>query len=138
MDALDCVKKAADAALSAAEGAGLVKAKVYFFTRVWGGERVGDGKATESKLLMSPTPQIVDLADDLRLREGGVVKQGDIILKNVSMISYPRVELLDLTRDDKVTEKFYEIDGALYTVVHVKKNYATWDVHLRRQISRGR
>ncbi len=123
---------AAHDAFEARDDIGAIKAEVYLMTRTWSGDRIGDGTASEVKVRFLPTPNIVDLSHDMRLSESGVIKQGDIILKSISKLSYPNENDIDCIVTDKITEKFFEVGGYLYKVVHVKSNYHAWNVHIRR------
>lgn len=131
---LDCV----DCALGVRDSIGAVLHKVGFLTRTWSGDRPGSGTASDEVVQMLPTPFIVDYSHDLRIREGGMVKQGDIILKNVSKHKYPAENLIDCTTTSRSVEKFYLIDDRLYTVINVKESYVTWDVQIRKYSNQTR
>ncbi len=123
---------AAHDAFEARDDIGAIKAEVWFVTRTWSGSRIGDGTATETTVQMLPTPNIVDLSHSSRLLEGGVIKQGDILLKSISKLSYPNESDVDCIKSARTDEKFIEIGGYLYQVIHVKSNYHCWDVQVRR------
>lgn len=106
---------------------------VFILERKWSGERPGDGKASETVTQILPTPQIVDYSHNLRLTEGGAIKQGDIVLKNFSKAAYPLETSLDCSTDNRTIEKYYLINERQYTVIHIKENYLTWDIHLRKR-----
>jgi hypothetical protein len=120
---------AIDGVLSVRDAAGAALAPVSFVTRTWTGTQPGDGTATDALVSMSPSPRIKNYAQDLRLREGGSVKAGDIILKNVSANRYQESDL-DGTAAANV-QKFYLVGGKLYQVISLVKKYVTWDVQLR-------
>lgn len=111
---------------------GATKSKVHILTRVWSGVEVGDGTPSDTIEQILPTPYIVDLSYNSRLREGGAVKEGDVMLNHISKQSYKDEDFLRLKNlDCKKTEKFYYLDGKLYNVIHVKSDYVYWNVHVR-------
>jgi len=105
---------------------------VFIITRCWSGEEIGDGRVKESKLQVKPTPRIKDFSHNLRVTEGGSVKQGDLLLKGISKSKFPERRSIDLCSDDDLVEKFYEIDCNLYRVISVVEKHLTWNVQVRR------
>ena len=124
--------EAAHDAFEARDDIGAIKAEVWFVTRTWSGSRIGDGTATETRVQMLPTPNIVDYSQSSRLLEAGVIKQGDILLKSISKQAYPNESDVDCLKTNKTHEKFIEIGGYLYQVIHVKSDYHAWDIQVRR------
>lgn len=111
---------------------GVLRSKVYLITRTWTGSEPGDGTATESKSQVLPTPWVIEIGQDHRLIENGVVKSGDVIVKQISKKNYPyKTEFRSITESLNV-ERFWDIKDELYTVIHIKDQYATWQVHLRK------
>jgi hypothetical protein len=107
---------------------------VYIVTREWSGEQPGDGNSSETEEQILPTPEIKDYGHDLRLTEGGAIRQGDIILRNISKNQYPNESDLDCSTDGKRNiEKYYLINDRYYTVIHIKEDYLVWHVHLRKR-----
>jgi hypothetical protein len=131
-DFIEDIKAIANDALQAVDEIGAIKSYVYQITRTWTGSEPGDGTATEIKTQILPTPLIYDLSHDLRLVEGGIFKQGDLILRMISQYNYPNENDVNCFSNDSKIEKFYEIDDDLYQVINVRKDYATWNVHVRR------
>lgn len=129
---IDDIIDAANDAFEARDDIGAIKAEVYIVTRIWSGDRIGDGTPTETKVRMLPTPNIIDLSQDIRLSTAGAIKQGDLILKSISKLNYPTENDVDCLVTSKTTEKFYEVGGYLYKVIHVKSPYHAWNVHVRR------
>ena len=123
-----------DSILSLRDEIGAVKAPVYIVTRVWE-DKKGVGKFTDTKVQMLPSPRIVDLSHDMRIREGGIVKQGDLILKMISKESYSEKDI-DLSVTDDKTEKFYLIKNGLYEIVSVVDKYVVFQVHIRRTLKK--
>jgi len=123
---------AAHDAFEARDDIGAIKAEVWFVSRSWSGRRIGDGTATETRVQMLPTPNIVDLSHNARVVEGGIIKQGDIIIKSVSKKAYPNESDVNCLTTTRTSEKFIEIGGYLYQVIHVKSQYHCWDIHVRR------
>jgi hypothetical protein len=112
--------------------------EVYLVTRTWSGLSIGAGTATETSVRMLPSPRVVEFTDDLRIREGGVVKQGDLLLKQVSQQTYPTIDLVDGTSEAKNVEKLYDVGGKLFRVVSVTTKHLTWRVLLRPLSSQKR
>ena len=123
-----------DSILSLRDEIGAVKAPVYIVTRTWK-EKKGIGDFTETKNQILPSPRIIDLSHDARIREGGAVKQGDLILKMISKESYQEKDI-DLSVTDDKTEKFYLIKNGLYELVSLIDKYVVFQVHLRRTLKK--
>ena len=131
MSLVDDIRGNADEILSLRDQIGAVKKPVYIYTRVWATTKgVGDSAETFTQVL--PSPRIVEFQHDLRVREGGNVRQGDIMLKNISQESYPDEVNVDCSTDSDLLEKYYCIDGWLYEVVSVNRKYVTWNVLIRK------
>lgn len=80
-----------------------------------------------------PTPHIRDFSHSLKLVEGGEVRSGDLLLKGIPISKYSEMNLDTALMDQEdEKEKYYIIDRRAYTLVHIKKNYLTWDVLIRR------
>ena len=78
-----------------------------------------------------PSPRIVRFAQDLRLKEGGMIKQGDVQIKGISKNKY-RLPALDVTTSGAMNVlRLYQIGDKLYQVINVTEQYVTWDVMLR-------
>lgn len=131
-DFIEDLKDVVDDVLQVRDDIGAIKDSVYIVTRAWDGDEIGDGNAVESKTIVYPSPWIVDYSHSLRITEGGNIKQGDILLKQISQDRYPNEIDVDCKTSSKLIEKFYEIGGILYNVISVRKRYATWDVQVRR------
>lgn len=135
---------AIDDILCAVESVGAFVKKVSFVTRTWYtdsakttlGTTVG-GFATDVVESMCPNPTMKDYSQDIRLREGGVVKQGDIILKNVSKNKYAEEDLDGSTSAPNI-EKFYLVGAKLYQVINVTEELVTWRVQLREMSNQTR
>lgn len=129
---IDGLKDCSDAILSIRESIGADKRKVYIVTRTWSGAQPGDGQATEVTEEVSPTPGIRDFSHDMRIREGGIVKQGDLMLKMLSKHRYPCEADVRLTSSDASVEKFYLVGKERYRVIAIVEKHLTWDVQVRR------
>lgn len=125
---LDCI----DDILEIKESIGADIEKISLITRTWTGERPGDGSFSDDEEKMKPLPCIKDVGHDLRLLEGGAVKQGDLILTSVSRNSYPDENTLRTDTGIRNVEKFYKIGEHFYRTIHIKKRLVTWDVHVRK------
>lgn len=127
---VDSLLPAIDSILGVRDQIGAVIQPVYVVIRTWSGSQVGDGTAVDTKDQIYPTPGLKNFAQDIRLREGGSVKAGDIILVGVSKNLYTE-EMLDGSTDTPNIEKFFLVGAKLYQVINVVEKYVTWDVQLR-------
>ncbi len=137
MSILNGLRANVNSILGLRDSLGVQKGLVYLVTRTWSGDELGAGTMTEIKTQMLPTPYIFIFTGDRKIPEGGVIKQGDIILRQISMQSYPTENLIDCSSTDPKVEKLYEVDGSLYRVIEVTKKHVTWKVILRRLYSQG-
>jgi hypothetical protein len=131
MSLVDDIRGGVDDILSLRDQIGAVKKPVYFFSRVWG-EAKGRGTPVDTFTLIQPSPRIVEFQHDLRVREGGNVRQGDIMLKGMSQETYPTEAHVDCSVNSDLLEKYYCIDGWLYEVVSVNRKYVTWNILIRK------
>lgn len=134
MSIVDAVLACTDSILSVRDQIGAIKHQVYMLTRTWSGDEIGEGTPTDSLTQILPTPHIVDLSHSLNIREGGMIKQGDLILKSISRQSYPNESDIDCTKTIENVERYYFIDGRIYEVISVKRKYVTWQIQIRRTI----
>lgn len=125
-----------DEILGIRDDLGATKHKVYLLTRIWEGEEIGDGNPIDSISQILPTPYLIDFSHDLRIREGGKIKQGDLMLKHISKQSYPSEKMIDCSVSDRKTEKFYYIDNQIYEVISVHEDYVYWNVQVRKTIKK--
>ena len=125
-----------DKILGVRENLGVQLADVSIITRTWSGKEVGEGSFTDSELIISPQPQIVDFGHDLRLNNSAAVRQGDLILKQISQNKFSRKQLSAITGLKNV-EKFYKLNDDLYVQIHLRERLITWDVHIRKLSNRG-
>jgi hypothetical protein len=119
-----------DDILGIRDALGAVIDPVYFVTRTWASGEIGEGSAVDTLEQMLPSPELKNYSQDLRLREGAMVKQGDIILRNVSRNKYTEDQLDGSTIGVNV-ERLYLVGDKLYQVINIMKKYVTWDVQLR-------
>lgn len=129
---VDSLRKGVNKILETREKIGAALKSVRLITRSWSGSRVGEGRAKESVLRVLPTPRVKPFSHDLRLREGGAIKQGDILIKGISKENFPNEEQIDGSTDAKNVEKFYEIGTKIYQVISIRERHLTWDVQVRR------
>lgn len=124
---------ASDAILSIRQNIGADLRKIYLVTRKWDGRRVGDGNVTETVCEVSPTPGIRDLSNDHRVKEGGAVQLGDLLVTMVSKKHFPAQSDIDCSSDDNLIEKFFRVGDIFYTVIQTFEKQLTWDVQIRRK-----
>lgn len=137
MSILNGLRANVNSILGLRDSLGVQKGLVYLVKRTWSGDEIGAGTMTELKTQMLPTPYIYIFTGDRKIPEGGVIKQGDIILRQISMQTYPTEDLIDCSSTNQKVEKLYEVDGSLYKVIEVTKKHVTWKVILRRLSSQG-
>lgn len=121
-----------DDILSIRDDLGVVLKPVFIHQKVWSGSEPGEGTATITRVEMQPSPRAVEITDSYRIREGGTVQAGDVMLKMISRQSYPEITDVDCSVPNQKTEKFYEIGGILYRVISVRVKHLTWTVQVRR------
>lgn len=94
----------------------------------------GSDPVDEIETNILPTPRVVDYSHSLRLKEAGNIKQGDLVLKQISKNLFTReiVECLNRAGESKNIERYYLINNALYTVISVSERYLWFDVQIRR------
>lgn len=131
MTFMDDIRDRAASALGVRDDLG-VGVPVKICTRTWSGATPGEGTATEVLAQILPTPFVVDYSMRANVPEAGNIKQGDLVLKSIAQKNYPNLSDIDCTSTQKKIQKFYEVDGKLYRVIHVRKRVATWEVHVRR------
>jgi len=127
-DVLECT----DEILGLRDDLGAIKHKVYIVTRTWSGSELGEGSVTESFEQIKPTPWIVNFKRQIRLREAGKAKQGDIVLKHISKESYKESDLRTVTANGKV-EKYYVINSEYYELIDIEEDYVYFNVIIRKR-----
>lgn len=134
----DCLIKAQKAAYSVRENLGVSHKEVSLVTRTWSGKHPGDGKATDKLTVLDPRPIVKEVAHDIRLLEGGSVKQGDLFIQGLFKDDFPFEADVDAQTktSDKNIEYFYKVGDFYYTSIHVKERFTTWDVQVRRTVDK--
>lgn len=133
---IDSLLPNVDSILGLRDDLGVALKQVKFVTRTWSGAEPGDGEYKDSFKEMKPSPRVVEFKTDLRIREGGFVKAGDIMLKMISKASFSEKDL-DGTSEDPRIEKFYEVGGVFYRVINVHEKHVVWSVLLRPIANKG-
>lgn len=130
--------------LGVRDSIGAIIRPVYFVTRQWYVDQAltiknnqPEGFAKDTTVQLLPTPMLKDFSQDIRLREGGTVKAGDIVLRGVSKASYKEADI-DGTTSDTGVQKFYLVGDKLYQVINVTEKYVTWDVQIRELTNQTR
>lgn len=131
-DLVSCFREDVNDILEIRDDLGAQKLNTYILTRTWSGGKIGEGTPTDVRTQVLPSPRIVNVAHDRRLKEGGHFKSGDIVLKQISQQTYPTESEIDGTRPGAGIEIFYMVGDRLYTVVTVIQKQVTWSVHLRK------
>ena len=127
---IESLLPAVDSILGVRDAAGAVIDPVYFVTRTWSGAEPGEGTAKDVVVQMLPSPALKHYAQDIRLREGGAIKAGDIFLMYVSRNKFKESDL-DGSSDSSSIEKLFKVGSKMYQVINVEKSYLTWNVQLR-------
>ncbi len=127
----DCLREAIDCALQARDEAGVNIAKTFILIRVWSGENIGYGEPTDTLTLMSPSPSIREIKKDFTLKNVGMVRSGDVMLKSISFSVFANEDEARLVTPEAYIEKFFSIDGVLYRPISVTRNFATWNMVIR-------
>jgi hypothetical protein len=136
MSIVDDVLSITDDILGLRDDLGAIKHHVYIVTRTWPATK-GVGSYVETVEQVLPTPFLQDYSQDLRVREGGNIRQGDIMIKHISKQSYPLEVAVDCSVDDsKKVEKYYKINNRLYEVINVKEEYVYWNVQVRKTLKK--
>lgn len=128
---IDDILPDVDDILGVRDDIGAALKPVSIVTRNWSGVELGAGDASEFKTPVLPSPRVVEFAHDLRIKEGGAVKQGDILLKMISKNKYPNQSDVDFSGLPPNVEKFYDVGGKLYRPFNVVEKFLTWNVLLR-------
>ena len=131
------ILKGIDSILGIRDSVGAVIQPVYFVTRTWFENlelsKVAtqpEGFAKDSVTQLLPSPGLKEYSQDIRLREGGTVKAGDIILKGISKNKFKESDL-DGSSSSANIQKFYLIGVKLYQVINVTQKHVTFSVQVR-------
>lgn len=128
---VDDVLSVTDDILGLRDELGAVKKPIYIVTRTWSGAKRGEGTYTDSKVQVLPSPYLVDLSHSLRVREGGALKQGDLIIKMISKQKYSEAQI-NGSVDAPNLERWYYIGEYLYEVISVTEEYVYFNVQVRK------
>lgn len=134
---LESLLPSIDSVLGVRDSVGAVIDPVYFVTRSWSGTTIGDGTATDVTTQMLPSPGLKNYKQDIRLKEGGSIKAGDIILTNVSRNKYAESDL-DGSSSGPNVEKLFLVGDKIYQVIDIFKKYVTWDIQIRELTNQER
>jgi hypothetical protein len=135
---IDSLLPCVDDILGVRDCIGAVIKPVFFLTRTWFSDEAKtipalapEGFASEVVVQMLPSPAMKDYSQDVRLREGGSVKAGDIILKDISKSKYAEANL-DGSSPSANVEKLFLVGTKVYQVINVTEQYVTFSVQLRQ------
>ena len=131
MHLIDSLKDCSNSILGVRDGIGAQLKKICIITRTWTGTEVGEGDAKDKSKDFLPTPHIVDLSLNFRAKESGNVKDGDILLKGASKVSYPDKSEFATQGHGKNVERFFLVGDVLYEMISARERYLTWDIQLR-------
>jgi hypothetical protein len=130
--------------LSIRDSIGASKQPVYFLNRTWFTDGTFtvqstdiSGSAKDVLTQMLPSPQIVTLTQEIKAREGGTVKNGDIMLKMISQESFNEAAL-DGSSSANNVENLFIVGVKVYQVVKVTQEYVTWNLVLKELTNQTR
>lgn len=134
-----------NALLGVRDSVGAIKQQVFFVTRSWFSDSGFTTPATQPEgyakdavaVQFLPSPGIKQFSQDVRLREGGSIKAGDIILSGISRETYQESDLDNSTANQGI-EKLYMIGTKLYTCINVTQRYVTFNVQVRELTNQTR
>jgi hypothetical protein len=129
---IDSLKDCIDSVLGVRDSIGAVLKPVSLVKRTWEGDRPGNGEASEEKTQVLPSPRIVALDKNLKAVEIGVVKSGDIEIRQVSKNQFPSIAEVDGSSPARNVEMLFEVGTDLYQVIKVSEHYLWWNIQLRR------
>lgn len=132
---IESLKESINPILEVRDFLGAEKHKTYLLTREWTGELVGEGIPSDSIEIFNPSPNLVDVTLNHRTREGGKVREGDLMLKMISKQTFPKRSLIDGTSTGDKQEKFYYINEELYQIIQVTEDHLWWNVTVRKNLS---
>jgi hypothetical protein len=123
--------------LGVRDSIGAVKLPVNFVTRTWYTDTTYAAQSTDIMgfakdvvVQMFPSPNVIEFKQDLKLKSGGMVKAGDILLKAISLSSFT-MDQLDGTSPASNIEKLFKVGSKMYQVVQLTQDYLTWNLMLR-------
>ncbi len=134
-----------DAILAIRDAVGAIIKPVYFVTRTFYRDKEMQepakgpegSNATDLVVQLLPTPGMKQFNQDIRLREGGSIKAGDIILKGISKNLFKEQDI-DGSTSAKNIQKFYLIGDKLYQVINVTARHVTFNVQVRELTNQTR
>ena len=126
---VDDLKDTISDVLGIRDDLGAKKANVYFYEKNLETEEV-----VWTQVL--PTPDIVDLAHNIKQIESGVIQAGDLFVKDLPIAKYSSKDLETSFMANEKKEKYWIIMESgrtrAYTTTHIKRNLLTYDVHITR------
>ncbi|MCK5880848.1 MAG: hypothetical protein KAG18_03170 [Sinobacterium sp.] len=128
MSLIDDLKRSINPILAVRDNLGAHKHNTYLIHRKWTGESVGNGKPIDKKTLVAPSPNIVDLSNKQRNREGGRYEDGTFDLKMISKQTYPERESFIPDSDNE--EIFFLFNNQLCSIEYLKEDHLWWNVRV--------
>lgn len=138
MSVIDDLRPTVHSLLGIRDQLGAALATVKIVTRTWSGTEAGEGTAAETSVTLSPSPKVVNYSHSIRLQQGGAVKQGDLVLKQISKTQFASQAQVDGSSAARNVEKFFEVGGQLYQAISVTEDHFWWNVQVRRLSSQTR
>ncbi len=134
-----------DSILGIRDAIGAIIKPIFFVTRTFYKDAGKTVPATQPEgsnakdvvVQVLPTPGMKQFNQDIRLREGGSIKAGDIILKGISKNLFKEKDL-DGSTSAKNIQKLYLIGDKLYQVINVYEKHVTFNVQVRELTNQAR
>ncbi len=89
-----------------------------------------EGYAKDLVVQLLPSPGMKEFSQDIRLREGGAVKAGDIILTSISRNKYSKSDL-DSDTGSRNVMRLFLIGDKLYQIINITEKYVTFNIQVR-------
>ncbi len=141
---VDSLLGSVDSILGIRDSIGAVKQPSYLVTRTWYTDSTKavqsadvEGYPFDVEVQILPSPNVVEYKQNIRVKEGGTAKNGDIKLKDISRNLYKEKDL-DGSSDFKNVEKLYRVGAKIYQVVSTDEDYVTFDVVLKELTNQTR
>lgn len=132
MNAIQSIKTCLDSVLDVRRQIGADLKRVFLITRTWSGDQIGSGDVTEESVEFDPIPGVKDYSHNIKLEAGGNIKQGDLIIHQISKNQCPLESDVDGSSTDQNIEKLYKVGEHYYRVISVVEKHLTWNVQVRR------
>lgn len=86
------------------------------------------------ELKIFPSPRIMDYSHSLRLKEGGNIRQGDLVLKMISKNQYKKedIDLSLKSGESKEIQRYYYINKEIYNLISITEDHCWFNIQVRK------